>query len=157
LVKINFLEKIIGSGLYTGYIPFASGTFASLIAAFIFFIPGFEKSYVIIPAVILSFIVGIPVGNKFELIYGKDPAQCTIDEMMGTWISLFLIPKTIINVVIGFFIWRFFDIIKPYPARDLEKLKGGLGIMIDDFIAALYSLVTIHILLFILNRVSFIK
>jgi phosphatidylglycerophosphatase A len=157
LVKINFLEKIIGSGFYTGYIPFASGTFASLIAALIFFIPGFEKSYIIIPAIVLSFIIGIPVGNKFEVTYGKDPAQCTIDEIMGMWISLFLIPKTIINVAIGFFIWRFFDIIKPYPARDLEKLKGGLGIMIDDFIAALYSLVTIHILLFILNKVSFIK
>jgi phosphatidylglycerophosphatase A len=157
LGKISFIEKIIGSGFYTGFIPLASGSFASLIAAIIFFIPGFEKSYIILPVIIISFIIGIPIGNKFELKYGKDPAQCTIDEMMGMWISLFLIPKSVINIVIGFFIWRFFDIIKPYPARNLEKLKGGLGIMIDDFIAALYSLITLHILLFLLNRLSFLK
>ena len=90
------------------------------------------------------------------MIYGKDPAQCTIDEMMGMWISIYLIPKSVFNVAIGFFIWRFFDIIKPYPARNLEKLKGGLGIMIDDFVAAIYSLIALHIILFILSKASII-
>jgi phosphatidylglycerophosphatase A len=157
LVKINFVEKIIGSGFYTGYIPIASGTFASLLAALVYFIPGFENSYIIVPSIVISFIIGIPIGNKFEMMYGKDPSQCTIDEIMGMWISLYLIPKSVINIMIGFFIWRFFDIIKPYPARDLEKLKGGLGIMIDDFISAVYSLITLHILLIILSRLGWIR
>lgn len=155
-MRINFFEKLIGSGFFTGYIPFASGTFGSLAGLIIYFIPGFEKSYILIPIIIVTFIVGIIIGNKFEKVYGKDPAQCTIDEVMGMWISLILIPKTILNALVCFFIWRIFDIIKPYPARDLEKLNGGLGIMIDDFVAALYTLVSVHLILFIINRAGLI-
>ncbi|MCX6149976.1 MAG: phosphatidylglycerophosphatase A [Ignavibacteriales bacterium] len=152
--RINSFEKILGSGFYTGYIPFASGTFGSLVGLLIYCIPGFENIHVIIPAIIVFFVIGIQIGNKFEKVYGKDPAQCTIDEVMGMWISLLLVPKTILNMVLGFFIWRIFDIIKPYPARDLEKLDGGLGIMIDDFVAAIYSLILVHFLLFIINRMN---
>ena len=155
-MQINFIEKLFGSGFYTGYIPFASGTFGSLVALIIYFIPGFEKIYILIPIILITFVLGIPVGNKFEKAYGKDPAQCTIDEFMGMWISLIFIPKTILNALACFFIWRFFDIIKPYPARDLEKLNGGLGVMIDDFVAALYSLVSAHLILFIIYRTGLI-
>jgi phosphatidylglycerophosphatase A len=152
LRKINFIEKLIGSGFYTGYIPFASGTFGSLAGLVIYFIPGFENLHILVPAIIVTFVAGIVIGNKFESLYGKDPAQCTIDEVMGMWISLILIPKGILNALICFFIWRFFDIIKPYPARDLEKLNGGLGVMMDDLVAALYSLVFAHVILFIIHR-----
>jgi len=151
-MQLNFLEKLLGSGFYTGFIPFASGTFASAAALAIYFIPGFEQSYIIIPLTIVFFVLGIPIGTKFEKVYGKDPSECTMDEIAGMWMSLLFIPKTIFYAVISFFIWRFFDIIKPYPAKNMEKINGGLGIMIDDFVAALYSLVTIHLLIFLINR-----
>jgi phosphatidylglycerophosphatase A len=153
-VQIKFLEKLLGSGFYTGFIPFASGTFASAVALAVYFIPGFEKNYIIIPITLLFFLIGIPIGTKFEKVYGKDPGECTIDEVAGMWMSLLFIPKTILYAVIGFFIWRFFDIIKPYPARNLEKINGGLGIMIDDFVAALYSLITIHLTIFLIHKFS---
>ena len=92
---------------------------------------------------------GIYVGNKFDTIYGKDPAECTIDEVVGMWISLLFLPKTILIASASFFIWRFMDIVKPYPARKLEKLNGGLGIMIDDVIAGFYALIVLHIILII--------
>ena len=148
-MKLNFFEKLIGSGFYTGYIPFASGTWGSLAALIIYLIPGFEKPVIIIPAIIVFIILGIFTGNKFDVIYGKDPAECTVDEVVGMWISLLFLPKTFLVVTAAFFLWRIFDIIKPSPARQAEKLPGGLGIMMDDIIAGLYSLLLLHLILFI--------
>ena len=152
-IKINFFEKLIGSGFYTGYIPFASGTFGSLVALLIYWIPGFENPLVMYLVIILVGVFGIYVGNKFEKVYGKDPAECTVDEMVGQWISLLFVPKTIVLSAIIFFMWRFFDIVKPFPARRLEDLPGGLGIMIDDVISGFYSLIIIHLILIIFNIV----
>ena len=147
--QINSFEKIVGSAFFTGYIPFASGTFGSLVAVIIYFIPGFEKLWIIIPAIILFFIYGVYIAFKFEAVYGKDPSQCTIDEVVGTWIALIALPKTILIVVTSFLIWRLLDIIKPFPARRSENLKGGWGIMIDDVISGVYSLIIVHFIVYL--------
>lgn len=144
---MNKFEKFIGSGFYTGFIPVASGTWGSAAALLIYWIPGFEKAYIIIPASIIFFLYGLPLGNKFEKVYGKDPAECTIDEVAGMWISLLLLPKTITVSVIAFFIWRALDIAKPFPANRAESLPGGLGIMLDDVISALYTLLLMNIII----------
>lgn len=148
-MKINFFEKMLGSGFFTGYMPIVPGTFGSLAALLIYFIPGFEKPVIIIPAIIVFMVYGIYVGNKFDKVYGKDPRQCTIDEVVGMWISLLFLPKRIVVSVIAFIVWRVFDIVKPFPARNLEKLEGGLGIMIDDVVAGFYSLIVLQVLLYI--------
>ena len=152
MVKLSFIEKFLGSGFYTGNIPFASGTFGSLAALFIYLIPRFENSYVIIPAIIIFFIYGVYVGNKFEIVYGKDPSECTIDEFVGTWISYLLLPKTVGIIIITFFLWRALDIFKPYPARKLEKLNGGLGIMIDDVVSGFYTLIIMHLVVYFFGK-----
>jgi len=146
--QINLIEKITGSGLFTGYIPFASGTFGSLVAIFIYWIPGFEQLHIMLPAIVILFIYGVYVSSKFEKIYGKDASQCTVDEIVGTWISLIAIPKSILLTLTTFFIWRALDIIKPFPARSSEKLPGGWGIMIDDVISAFYSLIIVHLIVY---------
>ena len=146
--QINWFEKIIGSGFYTGYIPFASGTFGSLAAIVIYFIPGFERLEIIIPAIVLFFGYGLFVSFKFEKVYGKDPSQCTVDEVVGTWIALIALPKIFLIVLTSFLIWRALDIIKPFPARTSEKLPGGFGIMIDDVIAGFYSLIIVHLIVY---------
>ena len=148
-MKINFFEKIIGSGFYSGYAPIASGTVGSAVAIIIYLIPGFEKLFIIIPFTLFLFVYGIVVGTKFESVYGKDPAQCTVDEFVGTWISLIALPKTFIIVTSAFFLWRILDIIKPPPARNLEKLKGGLGIMIDDVVSGIYTLIIMHLVVYL--------
>jgi len=147
-VKISFPEKFLGSGFFTGYIPFASGTFGSLAALLVYYIPGFEKLYIIIPAILLAASYGIFIAGKFEKVYGKDPSECTIDEVAGMWISLLFLPKNLILSLIAFVIWRAMDIIKPYPVHRLEDLPGGWGIMLDDIAAALYSLAIVHIIYF---------
>lgn len=151
-MKINTVEKLIGSGLYTGYIPLASGTFGSMVALLIYFIPNFEKLYVIIPAIFIFTFWGIRLGTKFESLYGKDPAECTIDEVVGMWITLLFLPKDFFIALIAFVVWRTLDIIKPFPARKSESLKGGLGIMMDDIISAVYSLIIVHLILVIFNK-----
>ena len=152
MVKLSFIEKLLGSGFYTGYIPIASGTFGTLAALFIYLIPGFENPYVIVPAIIVFFIYGIYVGNKFENVYGKDPSECTIDEVVGTWISYLLLPKTVGIIIITFFLWRALDIFKPYPARKLENLNGGLGIMIDDVVSGFYTLIIMHLVVYFFGK-----
>jgi len=151
-MKINFFENFFGSGFYTGYIPLASGTFASLAALAIYFIPDFEKPYVIIPAIFIFVFLGIRLGTKFENLYGKDPAECTIDEVVGMWITLLFLPKDFFIALIAFIVWRTLDIIKPFPARKSESLEGGLGIMMDDIISAIYSLIIVHLILLIFAK-----
>jgi len=146
--QINWFEKLIGSGFYTGYIPIASGTFGSLIAIAIYLIPGFEKLEIIIPAIVLFFGYGLFVSFKFEKVYGNDPSQCTVDEVVGTWIALIALPKTLLIVLTSFLIWRALDIIKPFPARTSENLPGGFGIMIDDVISGFYSLIIVHLIVY---------
>ncbi len=147
-MKLNFLEKLLGSGLYSGYVPIASGTFGSAVGLLIYFIPGFENNYIIIPAILIFSVAGILLGNKFELVYGKDPAECTIDEVVGMWISLLFLPKKIYISITAFILWRIMDIIKPFPARNLEKLHGGLGIMVDDIISAIYTCLVMNAIIY---------
>ena len=151
-MKLNIFEKILGSGFYSGYFPVASGTVGSLVALIIYFIPGFEQWFIIVPLTIIFAAYGIYVGTKFEIVYGKDPAECTIDEIVGLWISLIALPKTILIAIIAFLLWRILDIIKPPPARNLERLKGGIGIMIDDVISGLYTLIIMHLVVYLLGK-----
>ncbi len=86
--------------------------------------------------IFLSFIVSKHAIEKF----GKeDPGEIVIDEVCGYMVSMFLIPFSIINIALGFFIFRLFDIVKPYPARKLEKLPGGYGVVMDDVAAGIYT------------------
>jgi len=117
----------------------------------IYFIPNFESTSIIGTAIVLLFGYGVIIGDQFEEIYGKDPSQCTIDEVVGTWISLFALPKSILIAVATFFLWRALDILKPFPANRMEKLKGGWGIMLDDVVSALYSLLIMHLLVLCLD------
>jgi len=152
VIKLSFIEKLLGSGFYTGYVPIASGTFGTLAALLIYLITGFENPYVIVPAIIVFFIYGVYVGNKFEIVYGKDPSECTIDEVVGTWISYLLLPKTVGIIIITFFLWRALDIFKPYPARKLENLSGGIGIMIDDVVSGFYTLIIMHLVVYFFGK-----
>ncbi len=148
---VNKFEYFLGSGFYTGNIKFASGTFGSLAGLLIYLIPGFENPTIMLLFISFFTVIGIKIGTKFETTYGKDPSEFTLDEVVGMWISLLFIPKKIWYIAIVFIIWRAMDIIKIPPAKQAEKLKGGLGIMLDDIIAAIYSLIITN---FIINFIK---
>lgn len=149
---MNQLEKILGSGLYSGYIKTASGTFASLVALFIFLIPGFENPTFMIFVISVCIVAGVPIADKFEKEYGKDPSQFTLDEFIGTWITFLFLPKKIWYLIPAFLIWRALDIFKPFPARRLESINGGWGVILDDVAAGIYSFMAMQIIIYLLNR-----
>jgi phosphatidylglycerophosphatase A len=142
----SFLVKAFASGLFSGYSPVASGTVGSIVGLAVYFIPGFEQPYYIMPACVIVFLAGIKAGDIMELYYGHDPAEVTIDEVLGMWFTLFLLPKSIVVAVAGFFVFRVLDIVKPFPAKKFDTAKGGFGIMMDDVICAFYSNLILHII-----------
>ncbi len=150
-MKLNIYEKAFGSVLFSGYFPFASGTVSSFVAVLIYLIPGFNNPIFMLAVIVVFTILGWNIATKFENVYGKDPSQCTIDEFVGTWISLLFVPQKLIYLVLAFIIWRMLDIIKPFPAKQLENLSGGSGIMLDDIVSSIYSLTLIHIIIYFLK------
>ena len=102
---------------------------------------------IIIPATIVLFAIGGFVSGKMEQRFGQDPSIVTIDEIVGMWLCLWFIPITYVNVGLAFFIFRILDILKPYPAGDFDKRKGGWNIMLDDVVAGLYTNIIIQIAL----------
>jgi phosphatidylglycerophosphatase A len=154
-VEPSMVTKVFASALGSGYSPIASGTVGSAVGLVFSFIPGFESPGVIGPLIIIVFLLGIIAARKMERRYGHDPAEVTIDEVVGMWISIFLLPKNILVFVSAFFLFRFFDIIKPFPARKFDTMYGGLGIMMDDVIAGIYtnSILRIALQVSIINSV----
>jgi phosphatidylglycerophosphatase A len=138
---------------YVGYLPIAPGTWASLVTTvLVYFIRPYWQAPVYIQLVIIFgvFLLGIPAASHAEKHFDKeDPRYCVIDEVAGQMISLLLIPHSIGLYIAGFFIFRFFDIIKPFPIKHLEKAPQGVGIMIDGVAAGLYALGLLHLLIYI--------
>jgi len=145
--KLNVFHKFLGSGFLTGYLKGPTGTYGSAVALGIYLIPGVENLAFLIPLIIVTSIYGTWVCGKFEELYGKDPGEATIDEFAGMWISLILVPKEPVYLILAFFLWRIFDIIKPPPARNFEKLEGGLGVMADDIMSGVYTLIVMQVII----------
>jgi phosphatidylglycerophosphatase A len=146
-IKVDIFSKIISSGFFVGYIPFASGTFGSLFALLFLLIPGFYNYSVLIILIILLIPFSIITSNKMVPRYGDDPSVVVIDEILGMWITLlinkflfeFVNVPDIIIIGICFVLFRIFDIVKIYPANYFDKLKSGFGIIMDDVISGIYA------------------
>lgn len=140
--------KFLASGFYTGYFPVAPGTIGSLVgilACFLLQDVAFT-TYAIV--VILTLIAGIYISGEAEKIYQKkDSPHIVIDEIAGIFFTFIYLPKGISFLIAGFFVFRFFDILKPFPIRLIdEKIKGGWGIMFDDVLAGIYANVLIRLI-----------
>ena len=96
--------------------------------------------------ILFLFALGVLFAGEAEKVYRrKDPAMIVIDEACGMMLALFFVPFSLYSVILGFFLFRLFDILKPPPAKRLEKLTGSLGIMFDDVVAALYTNIILQI------------
>jgi phosphatidylglycerophosphatase A len=142
---LKFFVKLIGSGLGTGYSPFASGTVGSFAALLIWILlPGLSALQQA-SLIVITFFIGVPICTQMEAEYGHDPKQATFDEFVGQWISLFMLPKTIPYLAASFILFRALDVWKPFPARDSQKLPHGWGVMVDDLVAGVYVSLLLHI------------
>jgi phosphatidylglycerophosphatase A len=129
----------IATGCGVGYVPFAPGTFGSLLGLLVWAAIGPSLLPQLI-AIGLLLAVGAWSGSVAERhLKATDPGPVVIDEVLGMLVTLFLVPVSWGAVLIGFFVFRLFDVIKPYPANRLERLPGGLGMMADDLMAAVYA------------------
>jgi len=145
------LARIFSTFFGSGFFPVAPGTFASLIAALLFkFILSSWPWPAFAGLIVLFFCLGLPAATSFSRQIGhKDPHEIVIDEVCGQWIAYAWIPGTWPLVLIGFLLFRIFDVLKPFPIRRLERLPGGLGIMADDVLAGIYAALALHLYLLI--------
>jgi len=126
---------------YVGYAPIAPGTFGSAAGLVVFAAVRASGSIAVELAVIaVVFAIGVWSSTVAERHFGGvDPGPVVIDEVAGMLITLAFLPVTPAGAVVGFFVFRILDIVKPWPAAGFEKLPGGLGIMADDGMAAIYG------------------
>ncbi len=85
-------------------------------------------------------------GRAERVLGGKDPGAIVIDEVAGMTLSVVAFPLTLPTLAVGFVLFRIFDIVKPFPARVSQRARGGLGVVVDDLIAGLYSLIVLALL-----------
>jgi phosphatidylglycerophosphatase A len=139
-MKSSLFAKAAATVFFIGYLPFAQGTFASLAGFLLLFLLN-PPVYVHLIISIVLLVVGVFVSNKAEQLYGvRDPQHVVIDELTGCFFSMLFLPMNIGYMIAGFFIFRFFDILKPAPIKQIENyFKGGYGIMFDDVFAAIYT------------------
>jgi len=143
------LARTIASGLYSGYSPVAPGTVGSLVG--LVFYLGLASlgsgAYGLI--CVLAFFVGVWASGEAETSYGRDGRRIVIDEIVGMWVTLLGLPPRFSLVVTGFFIFRLFDILKPFPAHRSQRLRGGWGVMMDDLLAGVYANLALRVLYYL--------
>ena len=154
----NPIAYCIAFGFGSGLMPFAPGTWGTLAA-----IPLYYLLSITLPVTYLSItgvclVAGIWITDYVSKDMGiHDFGGIVWDEIVGFFITMFLVPCSVITILVGFFLFRLFDIWKPWPIGWLDKsVQGGLGIMLDDVLAAIYANVVLHSLSsFGLFQVSF--
>ena len=140
---------------YVGYFPIAPGTIGSIAGLAVYAglrwlgIGPLAEAAVIV----MLFVAGTWSGTHAERYFGgTDPGPGVIDEVVGMLITLYLVPPDVFIAVIGFLIFRVLDVIKPFPANRLERLHGGLGMMADDAMSAIYSNVLLHLVVWTMGQ-----
>lgn len=126
---------------YLGYVPIAPGTFGSAAGLAVFVAVRSTGSVTVeLATIAVLFAIGIWSGTVAEHHFGGvDPGPIVLDEVVGMLITLALLPVNLTGAIVGFLVFRVLDVVKPWPSGGFEKLPGGLGVMADDGMAAVYG------------------
>lgn len=150
--KPKILPVIIGTALYSGLSPWAPGTAGALLATIIWFVISYFVSgtvlfVTLVSLILLSTIAGIWATDKLEEFWGEDPSRVVIDEVVGVWIALLPVAAgDYVYGLVAFALFRLLDIFKPLGIRRMENFRGGVGVMMDDILAGIYSCIIILVL-----------
>ena len=150
--KSNFSGKIsltLSTWFGTGLLPVAPGTFGTLAAVPLVF--GLACLGTVSGAFIIAMVVAVAIwtsDRSEKLLANDDPSEVVIDEVAGFLLTMFLLPLSWLTLGLGFILFRVFDIFKPYPIKQAEKLRGGLGIVMDDLVAGIYAHLCVRLILF---------
>jgi phosphatidylglycerophosphatase A len=149
---VTRVAVFVATVAYCGYFPIAPGTVGS-VAGLVFYLLVWWTESALVEAGLIAcvFVVGAWAGTRAERYFGGiDPGPVVIDEVLGMLITLAFIPVGWSAALAGFFLFRIFDIVKPYPADRLERLHGGVGVMADDAMAAVYANISLRLLIWLL-------
>lgn len=141
---------IFAFGFGSGLAPFAPGTFGTLAAIPLYWMLSLFPVWFYLSLVIIAALAGIWIcGESAKKLGVHDHAGIVWDEFVGFWITMLAAPSGLIWVIMGFIIFRVFDIWKPWPIYIADdKVHGGLGIMLDDIVAGIYALIVMQFLAF---------
>jgi phosphatidylglycerophosphatase A len=145
------LGVLIASVGGVGYAPIAPGTAGSAVGLVVFLLTSHWPAAWQVGLLLGITVVGTWAATETARHFGReDPGQVVVDEVAGQLVTCLFTGVTLTGAVLGFFIFRVLDIIKPWPARQLESLHGGVGIMADDLMAGIYGNLILQVLVFLL-------
>lgn len=145
---MNFIAIILGTFFYIGYLPLIPGTFGSLAGLVLFYAVKHNPAAYLLLALALTGLGFLFCGRAERITGQKDARPIVLDEVSGMFLSLVCLPYYNPAVFItAFCLFRILDAFKPYPAGPLEKLKGSIGIMGDDLVAAIYTNIILQVVL----------
>lgn len=147
------LLMFLASGGGVGYLPWAPGTWGSLLALPLCFLLSLLEAplyWIVLLAIVALAIVAAGAAEK--ILDRKDPGVVVIDEVAGMLVTMIGAPQTLLAYVAGFLLFRLFDIVKPFPASWADRhLNGGVGIVLDDLLAGGYALLCLQLLMRVLS------
>jgi phosphatidylglycerophosphatase A len=141
------LILLLASGLGAGFSPFAPGTAGTLVAIPIELLLSPIRSPVYELTLLTFFFFSSWIAERAQNHWQKkDDQRIVIDEIMGYFLTMLWIPKTLLFISVGFLLFRLLDIVKPFPCRQLEKVRGGFGVVLDDVFAGIYANIGLQLL-----------
>jgi phosphatidylglycerophosphatase A len=136
----------VAQGAYSGRSPFAPGTAGTVVGVLLYLlVKGLGNAWYLAATAAVT-VIGIWTADRAEVLLGrKDAPSIVIDEIAGYLISMFMVPSGWGFIVTGFFLFRFFDILKPWPLRQIQDLRGGPGVVLDDVGAGIYTNIVLQL------------
>ncbi len=152
------IAKIIASGFYTGYVPVAPGTFGSLFGAVLVYLINFILVQFVVGSnifitinlilIVLVYLIGVWSIGKVHQEWKHDDKRIVIDEIVGVWISLIVVPFKVKYYLLAFLVFRFFDILKPLGIKKIDGFSSNISVMLDDVLAGFYSMLVVFIIVY---------
>jgi len=143
----DYFIKIISTCFFVGYLPLIPGTFGSACGAFLYYLSRNNfclYSIFLVGALCAGFLLS---GKAEEIFQQKDSRRIVIDEVAGILISFLFIPYDLKLMLVGFFIFRALDALKPYPINKIQTSRGSMGVMGDDILAGVYTNIILQVVL----------
>ena len=140
---------VVATGLGSGYAPVAPGTAGAALGLLLFWLLPRGGGWAMAATALLFLLGALASGRVAAAVGRKDPGLVVVDEIVGMWISLAFLPLKPLTAGLALVFFRLLDIWKPFPARDLERLPGGWGIMADDVMAGVYANLLVRVCLLI--------
>ena len=146
--KLNRFFLLLAAGFGVGFFPIVPGTMGTLLAVPLYCFLSDIPSPLYELTLAAFFFFSSWVSGKAQDYWGnKDDRRIVIDEIVGFLMTMLWIPKSVLSIIIGFFLFRIFDILKPPPIRRLEAVKGGFGVVLDDVLAGVYANILLRLIL----------